>query len=116
MNNRIASIFKQYNLTQQEVSEKLGVSKASISHLLSGRNKPSLDLIIAIHKNFQEIELEWLLTGKGNKLVTKDMEKASSVQKIDIESELGKLEYSIELTQRELLFQLQQIREKFKKY
>lgn len=115
MNTRILAIFKYYNLTQQEASEKLQVSKASISHVLSGRNKPSLDLILAIHNAFPSIELEWLLTGKGNKFVSNDGKAANAKEKLNIEKELAKLEYSIELTQRELLYQLQQIREKFDK-
>jgi hypothetical protein len=42
------------------------VQRSSISHLLSGRNKPSLDFVMRVVKEFDEVELYWLLNGKGN--------------------------------------------------
>ena len=53
--NRIKKIIDDSNLTNSEFAEKIGVPKSSISHLLSERNKPSLDLITKISENFEEI-------------------------------------------------------------
>lgn len=53
------------NLSAMSFAEKLGVQRSGLSHLFSGRNKPSLDLILKIHEAFPGISLEWLLTDKG---------------------------------------------------
>lgn len=66
MIERLKIILDYYNLTSSNFAEKIDVPKSSISHLLSGRNKPSLDFIIKVDKAFDEIDLDWLLYGKGN--------------------------------------------------
>lgn len=62
---RLQKVFEYYGLTATTFSEKIEVGKATISHVLSGRNKPSLDFVLRIIKNFPEVELYWLLNGKG---------------------------------------------------
>ncbi len=47
-------------------AEKIGVQRSSISHILSGRNKPSLDFIMKVLSSYPEVELYWLLNGKGS--------------------------------------------------
>ena len=47
-------------------AEKIGVQRSSISHILSGRNKPSLDFILKILASYPHVELYWLLNGKGS--------------------------------------------------
>ena len=49
-------------------ADKIGVQRSSISHLLSGRNKPSLDFVMKILDIFPDINLYWILNGKGNLL------------------------------------------------
>nr|WP_250149275.1 helix-turn-helix transcriptional regulator [Flagellimonas sp. 389] len=46
-------------------ADSIGVQRSSISHLLSGRNKPSLDFILKVIKTYPEVNLYWLLNGKG---------------------------------------------------
>lgn len=46
-------------------ADKVNVQRSSISHLLSGRNKPSLEFVLKVVKAFPEINLYWLLNGKG---------------------------------------------------
>ena len=83
--NRIKKIIEDKNLTKSEFAEKIGVPKSSISHLLSERNKPSLDLITKISENFEEITPDYLIFGVSE--VKKDKIKASndlfSYQEID---------------------------------
>lgn len=62
---RLQKVFDYYGLTATTFSEKIDVGKATISHVLSGRNKPSLDFVLKTIKNFPEVELYWLLNGKG---------------------------------------------------
>lgn len=63
---RLETIFEYYSLTASSFADKINVQRSCISHLLSGRNKPSLDFILKVMENFPEVELLWLLNGKGN--------------------------------------------------
>ena len=64
---RIQDIMQQRQFSASAFAEKIGVQRSSISHLLSGRNKPSLDLLVKIESAFEEISFEWLLKGNENK-------------------------------------------------
>ncbi|ARV13235.1 helix-turn-helix domain-containing protein [Gilvibacter sp. SZ-19] len=62
---RLKQIMDYYGLSSAAFAETIGVNRSSISHLLSGRNKPSLDFVIKVVESFEEVELYWLLNGKG---------------------------------------------------
>lgn len=62
---RLEIILDYYNLSASSFADKIGVQRSSLSHLLSGRNKPSLDFIIKVIEVFPEVDLYWLLNGKG---------------------------------------------------
>ena len=62
--NRINELMEEYQLNASSLADKIGVQRSSLSHILSKRNKPSLDLILKIEKNFEKIDLNWLLFGK----------------------------------------------------
>ena len=53
-----------YNESASSFAEKIGVQRSSISHILSGRNKPSLDFVLKVLSSFPEVELYWLLKGQ----------------------------------------------------
>ena len=63
---RIQKLMEEQQLNASAFAEKIGVQRSSISHLLSGRNKPSLDLLVKIESNFEEVSFEWLLKGDKN--------------------------------------------------
>jgi len=63
---RISTVMSIKNLTNAEFAHTIGVQPSNISHILSGRNKPSLDLIMKIVQRFPEIRLDWLLQGEGS--------------------------------------------------
>lgn len=63
--NRLRTIMDFYQLSASSFADKIQVPRSSISHLLSGRNKPSLDFVLKVIKEFEEVELYWLLNGKG---------------------------------------------------
>lgn len=63
---RLKIIFDFYDLSASTFAEKIDVGRASISHILSGRNKPSLDFVLKVVSTFEEVELYWLLNGKGH--------------------------------------------------
>lgn len=68
MNERITFVINSYGLTQGEFADRLGVQRSSISHIVSGRNKPSVDFLQKFMQAFPEIDMDWLLSGKGNYL------------------------------------------------
>ena len=63
---RLNIIMDFYELSAALFAEKIEVQRSSISHILSGRNKPSLDFVLKILKEFPEVELYWLLNGVGD--------------------------------------------------
>ena len=63
---RLEIILDYYSLSASAFADKVGVQRSSLSHLLSGRNKPSLDFILKITQKFPEVDLYWILNGKGN--------------------------------------------------
>ena len=62
---RLQKVIDYYGESASSFAEKIGVQRSSISHILSGRNKPSLDFILKILSTFPEVDLYWLFNGKG---------------------------------------------------
>jgi transcriptional regulator with XRE-family HTH domain len=65
MKERIAQIIQKEDMTAAQFAEKIGISPSSLSHILSGRNNPSLEVVMKIHKACDYISLDWLLYGEG---------------------------------------------------
>lgn len=65
MNSRISLVLKTKNITPAELADEIGVQRSSISHILNGRNKPSLDFIQKLLKKHSDISMSWLLFGEG---------------------------------------------------
>ena len=103
ISDRIKKIIKDNELNSSTFASKIGVQRSSISHIISGRNKPSLDLVIKIINSFPYLSSDWLLFGNTipnkkffgefssdalystNDLSTKpDLEKSPNVEKIII--------------------------------
>jgi plasmid maintenance system antidote protein VapI len=63
---RLEIIMDYYGLNASLFADKISVQRSSISHLLSGRNKPSLDFILKIMDVFPDVDLYWILMGKGS--------------------------------------------------
>lgn len=63
---RLRKVMEHYQLSAAGFADEIGVQRSSISHLLSGRNKPSLDFVLKVLERFKEVELYWLLNGKGS--------------------------------------------------
>ena len=62
---RLEKILAHYDLNASAFADAIGVQRSSISHLLSGRNRPSLDFVMKVVEHFPEVDLYWLLNGKG---------------------------------------------------
>ena len=65
MKDRIAHIIRAKNMTAAEFAVRLGIQPSNISHLLSGRNNPSLDFVKKLKETFPEYSLEWIIFGTG---------------------------------------------------
>ena len=65
---RLELLMEHFSMNASSFADKIGVQRSSISHLLSGRNKPSLDFVMKIMDLFPEVNLYWILSGKGNLL------------------------------------------------
>ncbi len=63
---RLRKVMEFYQLSSASLADEIGVQRSSISHLLSGRNKPSLDFVLKILDRYKEVELYWLMNGKGS--------------------------------------------------
>ena len=79
---RIGKIIKENNLSASSFAKMIGVQRSSISHILSGRNNPSLDLLLKIHNAFNYISLEWLILGYNS--MEKTLEEIQNVDKSEL--------------------------------
>ena len=62
--DRLAHILRAKNLTASQFAELMEIQPSNVSHLLNGRNKPSLDFLIKIKEVFPEYSFDWIIMGK----------------------------------------------------
>ena len=62
---RLKEVMRFHHLTASLFADKINVQRSSISHILSGRNKPSLDFILKVTSEFKDVDIYWLLKGEG---------------------------------------------------
>ncbi|NER11205.1 Bacteriophage CI repressor helix-turn-helix domain-containing protein [Muriicola jejuensis] len=62
---RLEKILEYYNVSASVFADKIGVQRSSISHVLTGRNKPSLEFVMKVVRSYPDVNLYWLLNGKG---------------------------------------------------
>lgn len=65
MNHRISLIIQAKNISPAQLADDIGVQRSGISHIINGRNKPSLDFIQRILKKYPDISMKWLMFGEG---------------------------------------------------
>lgn len=63
---RLQKVLDYYGVSATAFSEEIEFNRSTISHLLSGRNKPSLEFVMKVLQKYPEVELYWLLNGKGS--------------------------------------------------
>ncbi len=87
MKDRIIKLITVEQLSYSKFADIIGVQRSSISHILSGRNKPSLDVIQKVLTKFSTLNSEWLLFGRGemykNKRSDLFTEKNTEEEKIE---------------------------------
>ena len=72
LTNRILEILEKSGLTPSEFADKIEVQRSAISHITSGRNKPSLDFLLKIKDAYPEIDTDWLLFGREKEEILED--------------------------------------------
>ena len=65
LNKKIEQIIVDKGMSPSFFADAIGVQRSSISHILSGRNKPSLDFVLKVIEVFPEVDLYWILNGQG---------------------------------------------------
>ena len=73
MKDRIAHIIRAKNLTAAEFAFRVGIQPSNVSHLLSGRNNPSLDFVKKLKETFPEYNLDWIILGTGPMTVSEPL-------------------------------------------
>jgi len=63
--DRIRLIMERENMIAGTFADSIGVQQSTLSHVINGRNRPSLDVVMKIHQRYSYIKLEWLLYGIG---------------------------------------------------
>ena len=66
MKERLMEFLKAHHMTSTRLADEIGVQRSSISHILSGRNKPSYDFIFKFLRHYNEINPKWLILGEGS--------------------------------------------------
>ena len=81
ISRRIEELIANSVLSYAEFAERIGISSATISHILKGRNKPSLQVITQIKKAFTNVNIDYLITGEGTLYI--ESEKTGNVTAVD---------------------------------
>ena len=80
---RIKQITEVTNVNPSKLSQEIGVQRSTFSHIINGRNKPSIDLVIKLKGKFPNLSLDWLLLGAGAMFVA---EESVPTQQLSIET------------------------------
>lgn len=76
--DRIRTIMKSGNHTASEFADRIGVKRSNLSHVLSGRNKPSLDFLVKIIQAYPNVDASWLVTGEVRKTSSAAMDVSNT--------------------------------------
>ena len=96
MIDRINLIMRAKNITASQFADEINIQRSGMSHIMSGRNKPSLDFVMRVLNRYPEIDTNWLLFGKGEMYKSANTqetvqnsgtEMASNVQQIGNQTE-----------------------------
>jgi transcriptional regulator with XRE-family HTH domain len=95
MREKLLNLMKSEQLTASKLAELLDIQPSGISHILSGRNKPSFDLVQKILRRFPRVNPDWLLLDKDEMYRTIDIEpKPATLQSISTDELDGTMQQS----------------------
>ena len=82
--DRVQLIMKMHNMTPSMFADKIEVQRSNISHVLSGRSKPGLDLLEKIVRKFPRVDAHWLITGEESDVKSDQQLKIQLEEKVDL--------------------------------
>ena len=65
MKDRINALMRHMGMSQKDFASEISISPGTLSSIFSGRNKPTLNTLNNIHERFPEVNMDWLMNGKG---------------------------------------------------
>ena len=86
MTDRFRILLEQLQLSPSGFADKIGIQRSSVSHIFSGRNKPSIDFLEKILNVYPDIDVTWLITGRVSS--PKEASKIKPVSEPDLFQEL----------------------------
>ena len=92
MRERIKEIIERENMGQSQFADFIGMNRPTLSHILAGRNNPSLEVIIKIRQKFPHINFDWLIDGKGP---YSDSERSVQDGNVDVATLYGSDEHPV---------------------
>ena len=101
---RLLKILEYYDLSAAAFADSIEVGRSSISHILSGRNKPGLDFVMKTVSTYPEVNIYWLLNGKGSFPKEEIPEKESSFLSPILKEETAKTPSSEKEIQKIVFF------------
>jgi transcriptional regulator with XRE-family HTH domain len=69
MTDRILSLIKQKNLSPSQFADEIGIQRSTLSHIVAGRNKPSLDVVQKIIARYPDTDINWLISGTASNAI-----------------------------------------------
>lgn len=87
--DRLRMIMDSHKLNAGSFADRIGVQRSNVSHVLSGRNKPSFDFVEKLLIAFPRVSAEWLFTGKQSKKEVDEMPLAGSDTPVFKNNDLG---------------------------
>jgi len=82
MHNRLKNWMESDSLKPSALADNIGVNRATISHILSGRNKPSIDFLQKLLHSYSDLNANWLITGIGYMQENKKQEEVKPSKSI----------------------------------
>ena len=83
MHERLQKWMSSENLKPSKLAENIEVNRATISHILSGRNKPSIEFLHKLLNNYSNLNANWLITGEGYMNKNQNVKSSNNTKKID---------------------------------
>ena len=89
MKDRIKKVMDKSGLSASKFADKIGVPRSGLSHVLSGRNKPSLDYVLKMLNAFPELDPYWLLKGQKSKTLDTKSGLDNSIEEFTLPKDLN---------------------------
>ena len=96
MNKRLQQFLQAENISQSQFADTVGITRAGVSHILSGRNKPGYEFLLNLTKYYPALNIEWLISGKGKMYKTEEPRYPASMAVLPFPAEVSAEEVAAE--------------------